>query len=438
MYGLGSGFTEPSTQNYWDTSIVESVTATDKYTVVFKLKEPSLSALVNIVDAYAATWIYPPEVIKEHGDAKDWRNLVGTGPFMLTNLVEGVSMTYTKNPDYWAYDEKYPQHRLPYIDELTALVMPEEATRLAGLRTGVIDYMGPNGNTALRSIDQVESLQRTNPELVIWPYKWRSDNSFGMNVQLPPFNDIRVRKAMQMALDLETIYATYYKGYGSARPQGQIADDVKGWSTPFEEWPEEVKKVYTYDAAGAEALLDEAGYKRGADGIRFKTVLKHLSRYDETFSELAAAYWGEIGVDVEVQVVATNEWGPIIRDRLFEMASAETANRPPNAAASAPFHYQSTQPNSNRSNVNDPDYDAIYEAQLAATTIEEAQRLTKEAYMYALERHWTIWGGSAPLFAVSQPWVMGYNGEFWLGLGQQDTFFARLWIDSELKKEMGH
>ena len=66
----------------------ESITATDKYTVVMKLKEPpplnTLSAILG-----KQTWIYPPEVLKEHGDAKDWRNLVGTGPYEMTDWVEG-------------------------------------------------------------------------------------------------------------------------------------------------------------------------------------------------------------------------------------------------------------------------------------------------------------------------------------------------------------
>ena len=57
-------------------------------------------------------YIMPPEVIEQHGDVRDWRNLVGTGPFMLTDIVEAASLTYTKNPDYWGYDEKYPREPL--------------------------------------------------------------------------------------------------------------------------------------------------------------------------------------------------------------------------------------------------------------------------------------------------------------------------------------
>ncbi len=90
-----------------------------------------LTALNYILD-YAGMVIQPPEVIEEHGDMKDWRNLVGTGPFELTDTVPGTSITWTKNPNYWGYDEKYPENRLPYIDELKALVITETATRNGG------------------------------------------------------------------------------------------------------------------------------------------------------------------------------------------------------------------------------------------------------------------------------------------------------------------
>ena len=82
---------------------------------------------------------------------KDWRNVVGTGPLRLTDVVEGSSVTWEKNPDYWGYDEKFPHNRLPYIDEYRSLLMPDMSTRLAALRTGKIDYMGNTGDEYLLS-----------------------------------------------------------------------------------------------------------------------------------------------------------------------------------------------------------------------------------------------------------------------------------------------
>ena len=167
----------------------ESITATDEGTVVFKLKDPHLLTLMVILDDFLAV-MYPPEVIKEHGDVTDWRNLVGTGPFELSDWTEGSSITYSKNPDYWGYDEKYPENRLPYVDTLRALIMPEVATQLAAMRTGKVDYVGVAGVAQLRTVEQVESIQRTNPEVELWPVRFRSDNGLGAALLGRPLSSV--------------------------------------------------------------------------------------------------------------------------------------------------------------------------------------------------------------------------------------------------------
>ena len=103
--GLGSGFTEKNEGfNAGIVSLpIESVMATEDRTVVIKLTQPQPNALETVLTSWG-THMMPPEVIKQHGDVKDWRNLVGTGPFMLTDWVDGSSMTWTKNPDYWGFD----------------------------------------------------------------------------------------------------------------------------------------------------------------------------------------------------------------------------------------------------------------------------------------------------------------------------------------------
>ena len=178
---LGSGFTEPSPTGWIKDLPIESIAATDKWTVVVKLKEPNLQALMNLTLAQTGT-ILPPEVIKQQGDVKDWRNLVGTGPYMLTDRVEESSITYEKNPDYWGYDEKYPENRLPYTDKIRTLIMPETATILAALRSRQLDYTGQAGASSITSLDQADSLKRTNPEIVQWSLFGRSETALGFDV----------------------------------------------------------------------------------------------------------------------------------------------------------------------------------------------------------------------------------------------------------------
>ena len=359
----------------------------------------------------------------------DWRNLVGTGPYEATEWVGASSETYTKNPDYWGFDEKYPENRLPYADEIRVLIMPEVATMLSAMRTGKVD----RGYT-LRTIDQVEGLERTNPELEIWRIYGRADYMFGMDNINPPFDDIRVRKAMQMALNLEEINSAYFGDYADMIPQGLLNRLMTEVVFQFEEWPEDVKKVFDYDPEGAEALLDEAGYPRGADGTRFTVEFMHLNRYSVTWPELVGSYWKKIGVDIEIEVLPINPWVARSRAKDFQIKNLS------GAAKWHPMPYlsgQLTEAGFYGSVNADPDYDAMSEAAGAATTTEEQNRIYRQMNQHVIENFYAIWAGNAPTYQVTQPWLKGYNGENWMGNGQRLPVIARLWIDQDLKKEMG-
>ncbi len=434
---LGSGFTEVSQFDSMRAATWESITATDDSTVVFKLKAPRNDAL-EVVLTHWFHFIMPPEVIEQHGNVHDWRNLVGTGPYMLTDWVKGSSMTYTKNPDYWGADEKYPQNRLPYIDQLSVVFIPEPATRLAALRSGRHDFLGFAGITQLADIGQVESLQRSNSEITLYPFYDRSEASAAFNLRRRSlFNDIRVRRAMQMAIDLETINESYYKGFAKWQPQGMIGDSLTGFYVPFEEWPEEVKDGYRYDPQGAEKLLDEAGYPRGTDGIRFKTVLRIGQGTDVGYREIAVEYWAQIGIDVEIQILDRTQYLALVTGGDYEgMAQVNLGQD------IAPLHLvdylHSRRPDANITGHQDHVMDAKVTAAEAAVTPEEQQRLVREADMYYIEQQWYVWGPKVPIFNASQPWIKGYNGEVEMGLARAAAIFARIWIDQDLKKEMGH
>ena len=421
-----------------------SITATDRYTVVFKTTEAQTDTLRNLVIHHAA-WVYPPEVIEEHGDLQDWRHSVGTGPYMLTDIVDGVSTTFTKNPDYWGFDEKYPDNRLPYIDELTGLFMTDEATIVAGLRSGNIDYIGlPGGCGAqLGSIDQAVSLRENNPELVLSPWAYRAENAFTFRLMDPPFNDVNVRIAMQLALDLETINDTYYKGFADTTPRTRIGDALAGFTVPFDQWPEDLKQEYAYDPQKSEQLLDEAGYPRGADGMRFKTDLSIIETSDIDYYQLAAEYWKEIGVDVEIILMDRPAWIAAVAGLTYEgMAATAAAYDFDPLEALREYHSSSVGhaggTGASHTGLQDPVFDALFDAAQAAATVAEQQRKIREIDLYLAENHVLVWSPKPPQFNVSQPWIKGYNGEIDLGWGDRATIFSRIWIDQDLKREMGN
>ena len=434
--GLGSGFTEASPFGGLISGLpFESIEATDGHTVVVKLKQISFTALdVLLYDSFEGGWIYPPEVIKEHGNVQDWRNLVGTGPYELADWAQGSSLTYTKNPNYWKDDEKFPGNRLPYADEMKILFMEDASTRMAALRTGKLAILEELGR------DDAESLQRTDPELVITSTIFGKSNlSSAMDVRQPPFDDIRVRQAMQLAIDNEAINQGLYGGLALTTPMGMIGTAAVGFYTPFAEWPEQVQANYGYDPERAETLLDAAGYPRGADGIRFKTnYLTTTSLGDLEYTQVAKDYWAKIGVDVELDVVDRGTMASHWNAHTYEGMTMGERGTDCCPLLMVRIHGYSNEM-WNMSGAQDPEYDAIVEAAENAATYEEMQRLVREAEMYFIKQQWEVWGPRPPIYYAAQPWLGGYNGEFvHLGGGQIWTMYARLWIDQELKESMGH
>ncbi|MDE0024091.1 MAG: ABC transporter substrate-binding protein [Spirochaetaceae bacterium] len=395
--------------------------------VHIELAKPHPEALPILLDG-AHAFILPPEVIAAEGDVADWRNLVGTGPFMLSEWVAGESLSYRRNPAYWGADEKYPDNRLPYVDELRIVIMPEPATWLAALRAGRVDYAGANVATALERFDEAADLLDANPELQAHRYHVRSDQVFAMYVQDEPFDDVRVRRAMQMALDNETIAAIVYQGHALTTPQGVIGRSQPAYVVPYEQWTEELRNGYRYDPEAAESLLDEAGYARGADGVRF-TVPLQWPAWDEIgeYQHMALDYWRAVGIQVEVNTIPGRRWVALLdAGRLHGLSPAVlgTSSDPLRA-----LQWQEPAHRWNRGRVDDPVYNEWVAKARAAVTLDERTEAVRQADYRLIEQHWYTWGPSAPSFNIVQPWVHGFNGDTFLGNGQTNAVFARLWID---------
>jgi peptide/nickel transport system substrate-binding protein len=186
-----------------DLGVIDSITCPDKYTVVFHTSQPRTPDYLTSFQSiyYQKVGISPPELGR--AGVQTWQGQLGTGPFMLTDYVEGSAATYVKNPDYWGYDQNYPQNRLPYVDRVEMLCVTDPSTQLAAIRTGKADLINEYFGTSVDETTE-KSLVATAPGLIVKQYLGRP-LKFAINCLKAPFTDMTVRQAMNMAIDQNTI-----------------------------------------------------------------------------------------------------------------------------------------------------------------------------------------------------------------------------------------
>ena len=296
MTGLGSGFTEtsPAMRSTW--APLKSVEAQDKYTVVFKF-EPTISMLPALLTEGVGDALYGRDGVDEFGDLTVPENHIGTGPFMVREGIEGESMTWDKNPNYWGRSQSDSENQLPYVDVFRQLVIKEFATQKAAFRTAQIDEIGGFTDRPTVTPREAETILQGCPDCgfhVRLPEGW----SIGMNMDNPdnPWMDIDVRKALQMAIPLDEIANVYYRGFSDPTPYPGFGSLVQGFYTPFEDQPEDVRMAFEYNPEGAKELLASAGYPNG-----FDVNLWVSSSQDPDLAQLVKGYLSEIGVNMEIE-----------------------------------------------------------------------------------------------------------------------------------------
>jgi peptide/nickel transport system substrate-binding protein len=416
--GLGSGFSKGTTLQPTSFYVfMQSVTATDKYTVVFKAKTPTLDLLFGLTDDMsAAVSVFPREVVETYSSS-DKRSAIGTGPFMLEDYVASSSLTVERNPDYWGFDDRYPENKLPYFDKVKWLVIPDNATALAALRSGKIDL--------IENItwDQAVNLAKSNPEL-----RQVSVPTFALSlserVDIKPYNDIRVRKALQMAIDLKTIAQTYYGGTASELPSGIISPAYKAYCMPYDMWEQEVKDGFAYNPEGAKKLLAEAGYPSG-----FQTNVVAPTTADMAILEIVKDYLLQIGVDMEIRVM-----DPVAFTAFVQTSKKHDAMAYQNTASTLSptrvITFRTIIHPGNWSNIKDPVYEQMAAAIIAASTREEQKKLTREADYYGIKQYWNITLNAMNTYSLFQQRLKGFWGQVSLSYGAlQGSDLGRMWID---------
>jgi peptide/nickel transport system substrate-binding protein len=436
LYGLGSGFTKPAPYHgnvsaYKD---LISVKATDKYTVVLKWKTPNPEFIgETVITVHSPTAaIEAREVVEKWGGLDDWHHAVGTGPFILKEFDSGISATMVKNQKYWGHDERHPQNRLPYVDSLRVLVIPGEAEAIEALCAGKVDVIDHI------SAAQAAQIKKTNPEMLITAHP-DSTTTLDPRNDVKPFNDIRVRKAMQMAIDLPAIAKNHYGGAVEPYPSSITSRYMKGWAWPFEKWPQDLQDEYAYNPALAKKLLAEAGYPNG-----FKTNIVVDVAADLELMKIVKLYFSRVGIDMEIRPMESAALVAFIQteqkhDQMAARAggSLGTGHEPLRQLT----RFCTNSSGTPQLKVSDPVMDSFYPRAIKATTEAEVKKILIEANEYAARQHFAISLMNPVKYSIAQPWLKGYSGQFGsISRSPQSLSFyaARFWIDQKLKKSMGH
>lgn len=398
--------------------------ATDKYTVVVKGKEEKVGVGIAFFRMADTTLMFPPEVIEKFGDVKDWKNVVGTGPFMVAEHVEGSHTTFKRNPNYWQHDPLFPENQLPYVDEIRKVFVTDQSARLSMLRTGKGDYV--------QEIpwQDAESLLAASPDLQYLKDVFGDpSDALTLRVDGKPFNDIRVRQAIAMAINRPAIVSDYYKGNAELVSYPIVnVPDFSGAYIPLEELPETVKKLWEYRPDEAKKLLAEAGY---ADGLTFTAV---LSNDHVQIASIYAADLAKVGVTMNMDLREHSVYRSVVEGKEYKEACFVS----PNIKNLYQGTYLRKGDSSNFPMVDDPrivEYAAKLNAFENINDQATLDKLAKELNLYVQEQCFVIAPPVPYLYTVWQPWVNNFYGLPSVGAINYHAASLRVWIDQDLKKQ---
>jgi ABC-type transport system substrate-binding protein len=315
------------------------------------------------------------------------------------------------------------------------LIIPDDYEALEMMRAGKIDIMDRV------FLKQALAMQKTNPEIVqIFIPRTPTVTILPRN-DVKPFNDVRVRMALQKAIDLPAIAKSHYSGAIDPSPSTLTATKyMKGWGFPYEEWPQALRDQYAYDPAAARKLLADAGYPNG-----FKTNVIADTDGDMVLLKIVKSYFADIGVDMEIRPMDPASYTDYVENH---HQHDQLVYRPygPLGQTYAPLRVITRLHTGNSTNycmVSDPVFDAFFDKATAAFGEAELKQVLKNANEYVARQHFAISLLQPLEYSLCQPWIKGYHAQIysiWMGVGGASmlSFYGgRYWIDRNLKKSMG-
>ena len=382
---------------------VLSIDAVDRYTVRITLKEPYAPFLNHLANS-TYTAILPREVEQKLGDFNRPEAVIGTGPFMLKSYDKGVRLVFERNPDYHVKG-------LPYLDGVVIEITPDAATRLSLLRANKVDF---GHQWAWAAVEEGRSLQKTNPEIVLSLTPVIGQAMIYFRTDQPPFNDVRVRRAVSLAIERKAWNDSLLYGEGCL-DSGPVPCALKEWKLDLAKLDAtRAKYLVGYDLAEAKKLLAEAGYPKG-----FTTPAYHWPGFSppwRSFYDLTVDNLSRIGITVELKPEEYGKWVTTTALGKFEkMAIAPVT--PYTEIDDWLYGVHSPELPTNRSHVADAELNKLLVAQRREMDPKRRREIVDDIQRYLVDKAYYVYLPWQPQYIAHQPAVKGFKHHDGYGLG---------------------
>ena len=282
--------------------MVDNVAAPDPTTVMFRLKFATSAFLPALADPF--TWIYKKEILDRDPRWYE-KNVMGSGPFRFAGYEVGQSIKGVRNPHYYHQGQ-------PYLDGFTAIYAPKQAVRIDAIRAdraaGEFRGLPPSARDELK--------RELGDKVVMQESDWNCGNVITPNHKRKPFDDVRVRRALALAIDqwhgapalsrianVRTVGGIVFPGSPLAATKAEL-ETIAGY------WPDIEKS-----RAEARRLLKEAG----AEGLKFELLNRNVDQPYKFVATWMIDEWSKVGVHVTQRVVPTGPWFESMRTGNFDV-----------------------------------------------------------------------------------------------------------------------
>jgi peptide/nickel transport system substrate-binding protein len=392
--------------------IVQAIEVVDRHTLRITLKEP-FAPFLNHLAASTYVAILPREVEEQFKDFNRPEAMIGSGPFMLKSYQKGSQIAFERNPDYYMKGQ-------PYLDGVVIEITPDASARLSLLRAGKVDMAHMWG---FMSAAEAKSVKQSNPEMVSAPVTNLASGIIYFRTDQPPFNDVRVRRAVSLAIDRKGWSDAVLDGEGCI-DAGPVPCALADWKLPAAKMdPAKAKYLVGHDLAEAKRLLAEAGHPNG-----FTVPMAHWPGYVppwRTYYDLVADNLGKIGITVEFK---PEEYGKYISTtylgKFEKMAVGPQApgNEIDDWLYSA---YQPEQPH-NRSRVADAELSKMLAAQRRELDAKKRLAIVHDIQRYLADKAYYVYLPTWPQHITHAPRVKGFKHHDGFSLGHRLLF---TWVD---------